>query len=92
MGAGLSPTAIAHQCQHITRVYERLAPHLAASAALLLQGIKLGVSSRGWASVVADPAHNRVLVDEDFQLITFDFVTEPSNAGAYLVPIHTKYK
>ncbi|WIA29021.1 hypothetical protein OEZ86_011538 [Tetradesmus obliquus] len=59
---------------------------------LYSRGIKLGVSSRGWASVVADPANNRVLVDDDFQLITFDFVTEPSNAGAYLVPIRTKYK
>jgi hypothetical protein len=57
-----------------------------------VQGIKLGVSSRGWASVVADPANNRVLVDDDFQLITFDFVTEPSNAGAYLVPIRSKYR
>jgi hypothetical protein len=33
-----------------------------------------------------------MLVDEDFQLITFDFVTEPSNAGAYLVPICKKYR
>jgi hypothetical protein len=60
--------------------------------AAVVQGIKLGVSSRGWASVVADPANNRVLVDDDFQLITFDFVTEPSNAGAYLVPIRSKYR
>lgn len=59
---------------------------------LLPQGVKLGVSSRGWASVVADHSKQRVLVDDDFQLITFDFVTEPSNEGAYLVPICKKFR
>eukprot|EP00775_Hariotina_reticulata_P010278 gene10278-10437_t len=59
---------------------------------LYSKGVKLGVSSRGWASVVADPSKQRVLVDDDFQLITFDFVTEPSNAGANLVPICKKFR
>ena len=31
-------------------------------------------------------------VDDDFELITFDFVTEPSTKGAYLVPIRKAYK
>ncbi len=42
------------------------------------QGVKLGVSSRGWASLRSDPASKCVFVDDDFELITFDFVTEPS--------------
>lgn len=42
------------------------------------QGIKLGVSSRGWASLRTDTRAKCVYVDDDFELITFDFVTEPS--------------
>lgn len=57
-----------------------------------MQGIKLGVSSRGWASLRTDPHSKCVYVDEDFELITFDFVTEPSTHGAYLVPIQKRYK
>jgi len=59
---------------------------------VLLQGIKLGVSSRGWASVVTDPHSKQVVVEPDYQLITFDFVPEPSNAGAYMVPICKRYR
>jgi hypothetical protein len=58
----------------------------------VLQGIKLGVSSRGWASVVTDPHSKQVVVEPDYQLITFDFVPEPSNAGAYVVPICKRYR
>lgn len=57
-----------------------------------LQGIKLGVSSRGWASLRTDPKAKCVYVDDDFELITFDFVTEPSTRGAYLVPIRKAFK
>ena len=56
------------------------------------QGIKLGVSSRGWASLRTDPEAKCVYVDDDFELITFDFVTEPSTKGAYLVPIVRQYR
>lgn len=45
---------------------------------LWTQGIKLGVSSRGWASLRTDAKAKCVFVDDDFELITFDFVTEPS--------------
>lgn len=57
-----------------------------------LQGIKLGVSSRGWASLKSDPAQKCIYVDDDFELITFDFVTEPSTRGAYLVPVQRHFK
>jgi hypothetical protein len=58
----------------------------------LLQGIKLGVSSRGWASLRSDTRTDTLIVDEDFDLITFDFVTDPSTQDAYLVPIQKQYK
>ena len=56
------------------------------------QGIKLGVSSRGWASLVSDPHTKGLVVDDDFELITFDFVADPSNSGAFLYPIHSRYR
>lgn len=56
------------------------------------QGIKLGVSSRGWASLRTDPKAMVVYVDDDFELITFDFVTEPSTCGAFLVPVCRAYR
>eukprot|EP00879_Flechtneria_rotunda_P009607 GHRR01010054.1.p1 GENE.GHRR01010054.1~~GHRR01010054.1.p1 ORF type:complete len:356 (+),score=108.71 GHRR01010054.1:657-1724(+) len=59
---------------------------------LYSKGIKLGVSSRGWASVVTHPKTQQLMVDNDFQLITFDFVTEPSNAGAFLIPVCKPYR
>lgn len=65
---------------------------LLCCALLCAQGIKLGVSSRGWASVVTDPHSQQVVVEPDYQLITFDFVPEPSNAGAYVVPICKRYR
>ncbi|KAG1667579.1 hypothetical protein FOA52_014660 [Chlamydomonas sp. UWO 241] len=59
---------------------------------LYSQGIKLGVSSRGWASLRTDPRQRCIYVDDDFELITFDFVTEPSTKGAYLVPVRATYR
>mgnify|MGYP001807032899 CR=1 FL=1 len=50
------------------------------------------MSSRGWASLRSDPTSKCVFVDDDFELITFDFVTEPSTRGAYLAPVQKKYK
>lgn len=57
-----------------------------------MQGIKLGVSSRGWASLRSDHRSNALIVEEDFDLITFDFVTDPSTQDAYLVPLREQYK
>ncbi|GIL64725.1 hypothetical protein Vafri_18611 [Volvox africanus] len=59
---------------------------------LYARGVKLGVSSRGWASLRSDPSSKCVFVDDDFELITFDFVTEPSTRGAYLAPVQRKFK
>ena len=49
---------------------------------LVHAGITLGISSRGLGSV-DEVNGNRV--NEDFQLICFDIVSEPSTRGAFLV-------
>jgi hypothetical protein len=59
---------------------------------LYSKGVRLGVSSRGWASLRKASDSSQTFVDDDFQLITFDFVTEPSIPDAYLVPIQKRVK
>lgn len=50
---------------------------------LALQGVKLGVSSRGVGSLREDVDGD--MVQDDFELIAFDAVSSPSTPGAYLV-------
>jgi len=50
---------------------------------LMKNGIRLGVSSRGIGSVISMD-ENTVAVDEDFNLICFDIVSNPSTHGAFL--------
>ena len=75
-----------------------LSPHLHFPDASLppppphCQGIRLGVSSRGWASLRTCPKTGAMYVDDDFELITFDFVTEPSTADAFLFPIQKSFR
>ena len=52
---------------------------------LVQGGVKLGISSRGLGSVNEDMSGNSV-VAEDFQLICFDIVSEPSTPDAYIYP------
>jgi len=49
---------------------------------LLKAGFTLGISSRGVGSVKS--ASGADIVQEDFELIAFDFVSSPSTPGAYL--------
>jgi len=49
---------------------------------LVSSGVSLGISSRGLGSVTE--SNGRTLVEDDFQLICFDFVSEPSTTGAYM--------
>jgi len=49
---------------------------------LVNSGVSLGISSRGMGSVTE--ANGKTLVEDDFQLICFDFVSEPSTTGAYM--------
>ena len=58
---------------------------------LFKSGIKLGISSRGLGSVEeiseGDDGENPVVkVQPDFELIAFDFVSNPSTHGAFLSP------
>jgi hypothetical protein len=46
-------------------------------------GVKLGISSRGLGTVSENNGVSEV--NDDFQLICFDFVSEPSTPGAYMV-------
>jgi hypothetical protein len=46
-------------------------------------GVKFGISSRGLGSTFQK--EGKTMVGEDFQLICFDLVTEPSTAGAFML-------
>lgn len=52
-------------------------------ANLLISDCLVGVSSRGVGSVKQIPG-GIVMVDDDFELLTFDAVLEPSTPGAYI--------
>ena len=51
---------------------------------LINAGVKLGISSRGLGSV--KESMGDTVVEEDFQLICFDIVSEPSTPDAYVYP------
>jgi len=57
---------------------------------LFKSGIKLGISSRGMGSVKEltneEDGDTTVQVQPDFELIAFDFVSNPSTHGAFLSP------
>ena len=53
---------------------------------LFKSGIKLGISSRGLGSVKEVNEGDSVEVQPDFELIAFDFVSNPSTHGAFLSP------
>ena len=54
---------------------------------LLRAGILLGISSRGMGSV-SPMGEGKVKVGEDFELIGWDFVSNPSTHGAFMVPVN----
>ena len=49
---------------------------------LVNDGVKLGISSRALGSV--NESEGQTIVQEDLQLICFDFVSEPSTPNAYM--------
>ena len=55
---------------------------------LFKSGIKLGISSRGLGSVEAIGENGAQQVQPDFELIAFDFVSNPSTHGAFLHPMN----
>ena len=50
---------------------------------LVQSGVKLGISSRGMGSVTESAG--QTMVEDDFQLICFDFVSEPSTPNAFMM-------
>ena len=50
---------------------------------LIESGVTLGISSRGVGSTQRDGDHD--VVQDDFQLICWDFVSEPSTPGAFMM-------
>lgn len=50
---------------------------------LVKSNVKLGISSRGLGSTRKQGG--KTIVEEDFQLICFDFVQEPSTPGAFMM-------
>jgi hypothetical protein len=55
---------------------------------LLKCGIRLGISSRGMGSV-EEISEGVVQVQDDFELIAFDFVSNPSTRGAFMFPANS---
>ena len=51
---------------------------------LIESGVKLGISSRGVGSTRKQDDY--YVVQDDFQLICWDFVSEPSTPGAFMLP------
>lgn len=59
-------------------------PSGAILAGLVESGIKLGISSRGVGSTRKQGEY--YVVQDDFQLICWDMVSEPSTPGAFMIP------
>ena len=57
---------------------------------LFKSGIKLGISSRGMGTVetMTEGDDDSQEVQDDFELIAFDFVSNPSTHGAFMHPMH----
>ena len=54
--------------------------------ALFASGITVGISSRGMGSVKENVSEGTVEVQDDFELLCFDFVSTPSTHGAFMSP------
>ena len=57
---------------------------------LFRNGITVGVSSRGMGSVeenLSEDGESTVTVQDDFELLCWDFVSTPSTHGAYVSPV-----
>tara|TARA_R110000744_G_scaffold161919_1_gene278539 strand:- start:134 stop:751 length:618 start_codon:yes stop_codon:yes gene_type:complete len=54
--------------------------------ALFAAGVTVGISSRGMGSVSENLAEGTVTVEDDFELLCWDFVSTPSTHGAFMTP------
>ena len=55
---------------------------------LFESNIRLGISSRGMGSVQKDMSEGLDMVQDDFELIAFDFVSNPSTKGAFMYSLN----
>tara|TARA_Y100001963_G_scaffold143294_1_gene214008 strand:+ start:434 stop:1060 length:627 start_codon:yes stop_codon:yes gene_type:complete len=55
--------------------------------ALFAAGLTIGVSSRGMGSVEENLNEGTLEVQDDFELLCWDFVSTPSTHGAYVSPV-----
>lgn len=53
---------------------------------ILKAGYTIGISSRGTGSI-SELGDGRVQVNDDFELVTWDFVSNPSVPGAFMKPV-----
>tara|TARA_Y100000356_G_scaffold86248_1_gene71958 strand:+ start:55 stop:687 length:633 start_codon:yes stop_codon:yes gene_type:complete len=58
--------------------------------ALFASGITVGISSRGMGSVEENLNEGTVEVQDDFELLCWDFVSTPSTHGAFMRPADNK--
>tara|TARA_R100001510_G_C7632970_1_gene191559 strand:- start:300 stop:902 length:603 start_codon:yes stop_codon:yes gene_type:complete len=70
-----------NECKGTIRVLETPAGGILRS--LVESGCQLGISSRGMGSV--RESNGITLVEDDFQLICFDMVSDPSTPGAFMM-------
>jgi hypothetical protein len=61
-------------------------PYGKIAESLIDANVKIGISSRGLGTVRKQDEY--LVVNDDFQLITFDLVAEPSTPGAYPIPVN----
>jgi len=54
---------------------------------LFRNGIRLGISSRGLGTLKKTMQEGTSIVGDDFELIAFDFVSNPSTQGAFMAPV-----
>ena len=54
--------------------------------ALFASGITVGISSRGMGSVKENVTEGTVEVQDDFEILCWDFVSTPSTHGAFMTP------
>ena len=69
------------KCMGTIRVLETPAGQILKS--LVESGCKLGISSRGMGSV--SERNGTTMVEDDFQLLCFDMVSDPSTPGAFMM-------
>ncbi len=70
-----------NKCMGTIRVLDTPSGNILKS--LVESGVKLGISSRGMGSVKEN--NGVTLVEDDFQLICFDMVSDPSTPGAFMM-------